>query len=268
MLNYEMAPLTATALSVLGLLASAHAQRCPNGGPSTVVFNSTAAADWAARPLTNTSRSGRTLRTLEPPDGVLLHGAGQDPGSFSTYAHYMTDKSVAGAPTVHPEIFMSYAQLSSLNTTKGVPSFFTGLAASLACYGDTTQGVYLIPNLGVAMTLDDGDGTQPPYDDKVAAGEYDYAISQLVVGLKALNGRPVLMRIGYEMNGHWNNYGNVTFIAAWTRIHAAVRADPSLASVAFVWDASCDQVSVPSMLTQVLLQPCCGSANQQPRLLR
>lgn len=104
----------------------------------------------------------------------------------------------------------------------------------------------MLPQLGLAMTLDDGDGKTPPYDDKVARGDYDYAIAQLVVGLKALGvGRPLLMRIGYEFNGKWNNYGNDTFIAAWTRIHAAVRADAALAGVAFVWDYSCDEPDNP-----------------------
>ena len=44
-----------------------------------------------------------------------------------------------------------------------------------------------------------GSGDTPPYDDSVAAGDYDYAISQIVVGLKALAGRPVLLRLGYEV---------------------------------------------------------------------
>ena len=45
------------------------------------------------------------------------------------------------------------------------------------------------------------------------------------------------------MNGRWNNYGNATFIEAWRRVHSAIRADPALANVALVWDASCDHDS-------------------------
>lgn len=217
---------------------------CPNGGVSSVVWNASAAAAWEARPVTNTSRSGRPLHLLEPPDGVCLHGAGQDPYDFANYARFMSNES-SPSPLTPPLLFMSYVQLSALNTTAGVPSFFTQLDASLACYGDGSDGVYMIPQLGVAMTLDDGDGKTPPYDDKVARGDYDYAISQLVVGLKALGGRPLLMRIGYEFNGKWNNYGNDTFIASWQRIHAAVRADAALARVAFVWDYSCDEPDNP-----------------------
>lgn len=132
------------------------------------------------------------------------------------------------------------SQLSSFNTTHGTPSAFVQLNSSLACYGDASQGVLLIPQIGLAMTTDNGDGKTPPYDADVAAGKYDYAISQFALGLRALGGRPALLRIGYEFNGKWNDYGNETFIAAWKRIHAAVRADPSLSAVAFVWDATCD----------------------------
>ena len=206
---------------------------CPNGGVQNVVYNASAAAAWAARPLQNTSRAGRPLRLLEPPDGTCLHGAGQDPYDFADYAAFMSNASVASAPLAPPLLFMSYVQLSSLNSTAGVPGFFTSLNASLACYGGGGgggDGVLMLPQLGVAMTLDDGDGKTPPYDDKVARGDYDYAIAQLVVGLKALGARPLLMRIGYEFNGVWNRYGNDTFIGAWERIHAAVRAERSTAS--------------------------------------
>ena len=217
---------------------------CPNGGVRNVAWNASAAAAWEARPLQNTSRTGRPLRLLEPPDGTCLHGAGQDPYDFANYAAFMSNSS-APSPLTPPLLFMSYVQLSSLNTTSGVPGFFTSLNASLACYGDGGDGVFMLPQLGVAMTLDDGDGKTPPYDDKVASGQYDYAIAQLVLGLKALGGRPLLMRIGYEFNGKWNSYGNQTFILSWQRIHAAVRADASLANVAFVWDYSCDEPDNP-----------------------
>ena len=223
---------------------------CPNGGAASVTYNASAAAAWEARPLQNTSRTGRPLRLLEPPDGSCLHGAGQDPYDFAHYAAFMSQNASApAAPLVPPLLFMSYVQLSDLNTTAGVPGFFASLNASLGCYGSGDgadgDGVLMLPQLGVAMTLDDGDGKTPPYDDKVARGDYDYAIAQLVVGLKALGGRPLLMRIGYEFNGIWNRYGNATFIAAWERIHAAVRAEPSLARTAFVWDYSCDEPDNP-----------------------
>ena len=223
---------------------------CPNGGAASVTYNASAAAAWEARPLQNTSRTGRPLRLLEPPDGSCLHGAGQDPYDFAHYAAFMSQNASApAAPLVPPLLFMSYVQLSDLNTTAGVPGFFASLNASLGCYGSGDgadgDGVLMLPQLGVAMTLDDGDGKTPPYDDKVARGDYDYAIAQLVVGLRALGGRPLLMRIGYEFNGIWNRYGNDTFVAAWERIHAAVRAEPALARVAFVWDYSCDEPDNP-----------------------
>lgn len=220
---------------------------CPNGGVGTAVWNSTAAAAWEAQPLQNTSsKTGRPLRLLEPPDGFALSGAGQDPYDYAAYSTFMAGGDPANV--VPPALFMTYLNLDSLNTTTPgeVPSFFTGLLSTLGCYGDDDSATFLVPQLGLAMTDDDGSGTVPPYDGKVAAGEYDYAISQLVVGLKALGGRPVLMRIGYEFNGIWNNYNPSSFIAAWIRIWDAVKADPTLASsVAFVWDYSCDEPDNP-----------------------
>lgn len=247
----KMRPLSSAALAATFAATACLAQPppgCPNGGVQNVVYNLSAAAAWEARPLQNTSRSGRPLRLLEPPDGACLHGAGQDPWDFANYAAFMSNASAApAAPLTPPLLFMSYVQLSDLNATTGVPGFFTSLNNSLACYGagGAGAGVFMLPQLGVAMTLDDGDGKTPPYDDKVARGDFDYAIAQLVVGLRALGGRPLLMRIGYEFNGIWNRYGNATFIEAWGRIHAAVRAEPALARVAFVWDYSCDEPDNP-----------------------
>ena len=61
---------------------------CPNGGVQNVAWNASAAAAWEARTLQNTSRSGRALRLLEPPDGTCLHGAGQDPYDFADSASF------------------------------------------------------------------------------------------------------------------------------------------------------------------------------------
>lgn len=231
------------------LSASVYAANCPNGGLNNVHYNSTAAAIWAATPIQNTSRTGRTLRLLEPADGILIHGAGQDPFfyTFSTYTGYMANPN-DGGPMVPPLLSMTYMGVKGLNqSTPGqtAPDFVT-LANALGCYGSPNSGVMIIPQLGLSMTDDDGSGTVPPYDKEVAEGLYDFGISQLVNGLKTLNGWPVFMRIGYEMNGKWNNYTNTTFIAAWQRIHAAVKAEPILAkSVAFVWDYSCDEPDRP-----------------------
>ena len=91
---------------------------------------------------------------------------------------------------------MTYSQLANFNNSNGNTEF-NGLVNTLKCYGDDTSGVYLIPQIGLAMTFDNGDGKTPPYDDKVAAGLYDYGISQFALALKALNGRPAFVRIGY-----------------------------------------------------------------------
>lgn len=81
---------------------------CPNGGPASVVYNKSAAAAWVARAPQHTSRTGRPLRLLEPADGVCLHGAGQDPGSYSTYSKFM---STGAGSVVPPTLMMTYMQV-------------------------------------------------------------------------------------------------------------------------------------------------------------
>ena len=45
---------------------------------------------------------------------------------------YMTDRGVAGAPIVHPVIFMTYMQLRDFNNTRGVPAQVRGRVGGLA----------------------------------------------------------------------------------------------------------------------------------------
>lgn len=91
---------------------------------------------------------------------------------------------------------MTYSQLANFNNSNGHTQF-NGLESTLQCYGDANSGTYLIPQIGLAMTFDNGDGKTPAYDKDVAAGLYDYAIAQFALALKTLNGRPAFVRIGY-----------------------------------------------------------------------
>lgn len=199
---------------------------CVNAAPTTRQF---------AFPRSTVFGGGRRpRRLLEPPDGVALHGGGQSTDNFANYSRAL------GASA--PLLFMTYTGLDWLNDTASAAWFFSTLSQQLFCYGDA----FLVPQIGLSLTTDDGSGGGHPFDAAVAAGLYDYGISQLVRGLEGLGGRPVFLRVSYEYNGGWNGYRPATFVASWVRIFNAVQASPVLrTSVAFVLDYSCDQPDVP-----------------------
>ncbi|MFM2092791.1 MAG: hypothetical protein RLZZ127_3280 [Planctomycetota bacterium] len=151
---------------------------------------------------------------LEPAAGIL-HGAGQDPVAVRDYT------AAVGAERA-PLIWMTYAGLNG-----NLARWGAGLARDLAA----APG-WMIPQIGLSMTRDSH--PEDHYEQRVAAGEFDAAIQALVDALAAL-GRPAYLRIGYEFNGPWNGYQPASFVAAWRRIAAAIRARDL--PVALVWCA-------------------------------
>jgi hypothetical protein len=169
---------------------------------------------------------------LEPPDGRLLHAGGQEPGCFESYSAFLGARG--------PSVKMAYAGLEGLNGTApgAVPAFFTALASALAADA-APDGAFIALQLGLQLPLNGQEA-------RVAAGEYDAAIEALRAGLVALQ-RPVWLRIGYEFNGQWNNYAPASFVGAFRRVAAALRADALLnQTVALVWDGSCDTRTDPT----------------------
>ena len=73
----------------------------------------------------------------------------------------------------------------------------------------------VLPHVGISLTPG---GTVL---NQITAGEYDFAIRELAATLP-LVGRPVFLRLGYEFNGHWNNYTASAYVAAWRRIEAGI----------------------------------------------
>lgn len=77
--------------------------------------------------------------------------------------------------------------------------------------------------------------------DEINSGLYDNAIDELANGLPR-QGRPVLMRLGYEFNGKWNAYDPDKFKQAWRRIAQRLALDRETRSqVALIWDMSCNE---------------------------
>jgi len=153
-----------------------------------------------------------TGRLLEP-CGTILHGAGQSPPAFADYC-----ARFAATP---PCISMYYCGLK-----KHPAPFFERLAADLALYPTA-----LIPQIGLSMTHDGH--PEERYEHEVARGDWDAHLDAFLDGLAALD-RPVMLRIGYEFNGHWNGYRPDTYRAAWHRIHERLRGR-GLDRIALVW---------------------------------
>jgi hypothetical protein len=128
-----------------------------------------------------------------------------------------------------------------LNTTPpgDPPAWFTAALASLEDDAGP-DSAWIIPQIGLELPLHGNEA-------RVAAGDYDNAISALCVGLRLLE-RPVFLRIGYEFNGmEWNGYRPASYRGAYRRIALAIRADPMLnPQTALVWDGTCDSKTDPT----------------------
>ena len=151
----------------------------------------------------------RHLKVLEPEDGLAIHGAGQDEPAFLNYSNMFN--------LTQPLLYMTYVGVSSLNHSGFAESWFDTLSTMLRDQYDADR--FLIPQIGLSMTHD-GEGSKAAYEDKVARGEYDFALQQLAIGVANIS-RPAFIRIGYEFNGQWNGYSAESYIGAWIACSSA-----------------------------------------------
>jgi len=154
---------------------------------------------------------------LEPSEGII-HGAGQDLDSYLRY-------SALFAAEKRPLMYMTYITL-----TAGPQPVIDWRQQVLAALDNlSAQPTILQIGLNLTAGRDDGSGRV----DEVAQGRYDLALGAFLAGLKAF-GVPAFVRIGYEFEGSWNNYGAAGYVAAFRHITNAVRAS-GLDRVATVW---------------------------------
>lgn len=178
--------------------------------------------------LALTPLAAQARHRLEPEDGRILHMAGQSESEFQGYARYL-------GPAKQPMAYSSYHLFTELNAPGAGAAYFKSQRVFLdkLAANDT---VVVLPHVGLALTPG---GTVL---DQINAGELDLAIDELASGLPLL-GRPAFLRLGYEFNGHWNNYSAPAFVAAWRRIEAGIARNATTRDrVALVWDMSCDAV--------------------------
>ena len=169
--------------------------------------------------------------TPEPADGVLVL-AGQNlrathayyyderlpkPAGFSDYISYDVDQPYAANA---PDAPRSYRGNEALLAP-------TNWGAGVQCVDCILQEPALDPavvNIGFYMAgPKDVDGQQcrgtPKCNAyKIANGEYDAYLDEFARWAKSLNAL-VLLRIGYEFDGEWNNYDPAQFKAAFKYIH-------------------------------------------------
>jgi hypothetical protein len=69
---------------------------------------------------------------------------------------------------------------------------------------------------------------------RLARGEFDLQLRVLAEWLNGLEGRPVLLRVGYEFDGSWNNYDADQFKAGWKYLYRYL-AEAGVSNVAFVY---------------------------------
>jgi len=178
------------------------------------------------------ARRASARARLQPPPGRVVHGGGQEPGCFESYSAFLGARA--------PIVKMFYVGLGGLNSTapgEVAPWFVDALAGLTADAG--ADDALVVPQIGLELPLNG-------QERLVAEGAYDNAIAALMRGLLSL-ARPAYLRIGYEFNGEWNGYAASSYVGAYRRIAAQIRADAALNPlVALVWDGSCDTTNDPT----------------------
>jgi len=151
--------------------------------------------------------------------GRAVHCAGplHEPSEYEEYVEAFAD--------VPPGMWVDYYSVKASRLS--VPEKLAALDEHLARYGG-------IPFLGISYTSQNLDGTARGWDPEVAAGVFDEEIRQLA-RIVARDGRPVLVRPGFEFNGAWNGYQPDTYRASFVRIRALF-LDEGATNAIWVWN--------------------------------
>jgi hypothetical protein len=142
-------------------------------------------------------------QTLEP-EGKILTGAGQS--NLASYENFVS----ACDSSIFPDIYMDYFNLDNWKKER--------LENKIRDWQKFPWPV--IPQIGLAMTYD-GE-PEKHFEKKVAEGLYDSTITAFAEGLQAWKGN-LMIRLGYEFNGHWNGYEAEPFKSAYRRVAHILR---------------------------------------------
>lgn len=177
--------------------------------------------------VSDVGRTERQRAKFEPPEGTVLVFVGQDNASVGG-----TDKwpngyvDIFGPPAgISHYVYFSegkenpYGGKFDVGTVDGLNTETEWAAGPmcLRCYLESESLQGTVVHLSISMEHDD--------EQAVASGAYDHNIRELADFLSEFDHFPFLIRIGYEFDGHWNDYEPEAFKAAWRRIVDGLRAE-------------------------------------------
>ncbi len=113
--------------------------------------------------------------------------------------------------------YTSYLQIAELLEDRNKSSrYFSEMRAVLDELGDEDHVILA----HISLSLTPGSVVIPQINE----GQYDKALAQFAAAAPLL-GRPFFLRLGYEFNGHWNNYSARDYKRAWQRIESFLAAN-------------------------------------------
>lgn len=155
--------------------------------------------------MASTSFGPAHRHRLQPASGKVLHMAGQSPSEFGHYSNFLSFAT-------RPLGYTSYLQVTELlEDSQKSARYFSEARATLDALGDKEHVV--LPHVSLSLT------PGGVVLSNINAGLYDNALAEFAAAVPLL-GRPLFLRVGYEFNGHWNNYTALQFKKAWRRIEA------------------------------------------------
>lgn len=190
---------------------------------------------------------------FEPPDGTVLHGAGQDQIGFKSYSAALAEGESPTLPYITKEYYSLYDRASedvfALYPDEEVPPaavLETLAATKLAPLNDwlVLQAQGLMPEIGVSYSSRDEEGGS--FVDPgalIVAGTLDIEIRALANVIKDF-GDPVFVRPGFEprpvqLDPYQAGYsaGSASYTGAYRRIVDLFR-DEGVKNAAFIWCAA------------------------------
>jgi len=161
---------------------------------------------------------------FEPDDGRVLLVIGQDMGAIGGFAAPNNNGYVDHISVV-PGGVTTYLALPRL---AGLETRINHGAGYLCAQSILDNPIYAHSALAIGLYFVN-------QENKVAQGALDSEITRLGNWIKTSN-RPVLLRIGYEFDGHWNHYDPVAYKKAFQRIVTLLRG-LQVKNCAMVWQA-------------------------------
>lgn len=154
---------------------------------------------------------------LLEPEKTVIHGAGQDHGSYGEYSKLLSNNK--------PLMEMTYVTIA--DGLEPIKAWRNGVAAALEKRNDQPTALQI--GLNITYGNDDGRGGT----DDAARGNLDAEINAVLDALESFN-VPTYLRIGYEFEGEWNGYNPESYVETFRRITAMIR-DRNMDQIATIW---------------------------------